>query len=186
MLMAHKIALDSNDVQATYFARAAGVARVAYNWALAEWRRQYDAYKADSARPKPSEAALRRQLNAIKREQYPWMLEVTKNAPQMAVIQLGEAFRNFFARRARYPRFRRKGELDRFTLANDQFKVDGRRIRIPKLGSVRMRESLRLTGRIMAASSAASACGGDGAGRGRKTTAKPASVKQEANSGFAQ
>jgi putative transposase len=44
------------------------VARFAYNWALAEWRRQYDAPKADSARPKPSEAALRHQRNAIKRD----------------------------------------------------------------------------------------------------------------------
>jgi len=39
MLIAHKIALDPNNVQATYFARAAGVARFAYNWALAAWGR---------------------------------------------------------------------------------------------------------------------------------------------------
>ena len=40
MIVAHKIALDPNDKQATYFARAAGTARFAYNWALAEWQRQ--------------------------------------------------------------------------------------------------------------------------------------------------
>ena len=101
MLIAHRIALDPNNVQATYLARAAGTARFAYNWALAEWKRQYEAWKADSTQPKPSQAALRRQLNAIKREQFPWMLEVTKNAPQMAIIQLGQAFANFFAKRAR-------------------------------------------------------------------------------------
>ncbi len=38
MLIAHKIALDPNNVQATCFARAAGTARFAYNWALAEWQ----------------------------------------------------------------------------------------------------------------------------------------------------
>ena len=86
MIIAHKIALDPNNVQATYFARAAGTARFAYNWALAEWKRQYEAWKQDSRLPKPSQAALRRQLNAIKREQFPWMLEVTKCAPQMAII----------------------------------------------------------------------------------------------------
>jgi putative transposase len=37
MLIAHKIALDPNNVQATYFAQAAGTARFAYNWALTEW-----------------------------------------------------------------------------------------------------------------------------------------------------
>ena len=151
MIVAHKIALDPNDKQATYFARAAGTARFAYNWALAEWQRQYEAWKQDNSLPKPSEAALRRQLNAIKREQFPWMLEVTKNAPQMAIIQLGEAFKNFFAGRAKYPKFRKKGVHDRFTLTNDQFSIDGCRIRIPNLGWVRMRESLRFNGKIMSA-----------------------------------
>jgi putative transposase len=151
MLIAHKIALDPNNAQATYLARAAGVARFAYNWALAEWTRQYEAHKADPAQPKPSQGALQRHLNAIKRAQFPWMLEVTKNAPQMAIMQLGDAFKNFFAGRARYPKFRKKGRDDRFTLTNDQFKVDGCRIHIPKLGWVRMRESLRFAGRIVSA-----------------------------------
>lgn len=151
MLIAHCIALDPNNAQATYLARAAGTARFAYNWALDEWKRQYEAWKADNSRLKPSQAALRRQLNALKHEQFPWMLEVTKNAPQMAIIQLGQAFQNFFAGRARYPRFRRKGVHDRFTLTNDQFSLDGSRIRIPNLGWVRMRETLRFTGKIISA-----------------------------------
>jgi putative transposase len=137
--------------RADYLARAAGVARFAYNWALAEWKSQYEAWKADNTQPKPSQAALRRQLNAIKREQFPWMLEVTKNAPQMAIIQLGQAFQNFFAGRARYPQFRKKGVHDRFTLTNDQFDIDACRIRIPNLGWVRMREALRFVGKIMSA-----------------------------------
>jgi len=152
MLVAHRIRLAPNNVQATHLARAAGTARFAYNWALNEWQKQYDICKADPTLPKPSEAALRRLLNSIRREHYPWMLEVTKNAPQMAIMQLGRAFENFFAGRARYPKFRKKGQDDRFTLSNDQFRVEDRRIRIPKLGWVRMRETLRFTGRIVSAS----------------------------------
>lgn len=152
MFLAHRIALEPNNVQATYLARAAGTARFAYNWALAEWQRQYEAWKATPTLPKPSEAALRRQLNAIKRVQFPWMLDVTKNAPQMAIMQLGQAFINFFDGRARYPTFRCKGRDDRFTLTNDQFSVEDKRIRIPKLGWVRMREALRFVGRIVSAS----------------------------------
>ncbi len=151
MLIAHKIALDPNNAQATYFDRAVGTARFAYNWALAEWQRQYEACKADPSLPKPSQMALRRQLNGIKAEQFPWMREVTKNAPQMAIIQLGQAFKNFFAGRAKHPKFRKKGLHDRFSLTNDQFSVDGSRIRIPNLGWVRMRETLRFTGKIMSA-----------------------------------
>ncbi|MCL2091798.1 MAG: hypothetical protein FWH11_11495 [Micrococcales bacterium] len=36
----------------------------------------------------------------IKAEQFPWMREVTKCAPQEAIIDLGRAFANFFAGRA--------------------------------------------------------------------------------------
>ncbi|MCY0899620.1 MAG: transposase, partial [Firmicutes bacterium] len=112
MILAHKIALDPNDGQETYFRKAAGTARFAYNWALHQWQQQSDAWKSDPTLPKPSEATLRRQLNAIKREQFPWMLEVTKNAPQMAIIHLGQAFQNFFAGTAAYPTFKKKGRHD--------------------------------------------------------------------------
>ncbi|MGF6652842.1 putative transposase [Paraburkholderia youngii] len=151
MILAHRIALDPNNTQATYFARAAGTARFAYNWALAEWKRQYEAYKADRTRSKPSQMALRRQLNATKRQQFPWMLEVTKCAPQLAIIQLGEAFKRFFFGQNRYPTPRRKGVDDRFSLSNDQFSIEGSRIRIPNLGWVRMREPLRFVGKIISA-----------------------------------
>ncbi len=145
MLLAHKIELNCNNKEATYFAKASGVARQAYNWALNEWQKEYE------SGGRPSETALRRKLNSIKREQFPWMLEVTKNAPQMAIIQLGQAFKNFFAKQADYPRFRKKWIDDRFTLTNDQFSVNDSRIRIPHLGWVRMRESLRFIGKIISA-----------------------------------
>ena len=105
----------------------------------------------DNSLPRPNQMALRRQLNAIKRSEFPWMLEVTKCAPQMAIVQLGEAFRNFFAKRAGYPKFRKKGVHDRFSISNDQFQIKDRRIRIPNLGWVRMREALRFRGKIVSA-----------------------------------
>src|SRR3990167_4462459 len=145
MLRAHKIELRANNKQATYFAKACGTARKAYNWGLEEWKKQYQ------AGGKPTEGALRRQLNSIKRKEFPWMLEVTKNAPQMAIMQLGNAFKNFFSKRAKYPTFRKKWIDDRFTLTNDQFAVNDSRIRIPPLGWVRMRESLRYKGKIVSA-----------------------------------
>ena len=58
MLTAHRIALDPNNRQATHFAKAAGTARFAYNWALAEWGRQYEAWKQDNTRPRPASLRL--------------------------------------------------------------------------------------------------------------------------------
>ncbi len=51
MLIAHKIALDPTNKQQTYFARSAGTARFAYNWALAEWKRLALARKDDPTLP---------------------------------------------------------------------------------------------------------------------------------------
>ncbi len=148
MILAHKIALDPNNLQETYFRKAAGTARFAYNWALAEWQQQYAAWQTDPTWPKPSDAALRRQLNAIKRDAFPWMLDVTKNAPPMAIMHLGQAFKNFFAGVAGYPTFKKKGQHVSFTLTNDQFTLKGSRVHIPKLGWVRMHEALRFVGKV--------------------------------------
>lgn len=153
MNLGHKIELRCNNEQRTYFAKASGTARFAYNWALAQWRAQYQAHKENPDNPKPAQGKLRKQLNAIKRTEFPWMLEVTKNAPQMAIIQLGEAFNRFFKGQARYPKLKKKGIRDSFTLTNDQFRLDDslKRIKIPNLGWVRLTEALRFKGKIMSA-----------------------------------
>lgn len=162
----HIIELKPNNKQATYFAKACGVARLAYNWALSEWKRQYeqdkkyrDTYQKlglpidETKLNKPSQGKLRKQLNAIKRTQFPFMLEVTKCSPQLAIMQLGDAFKRFFKGESKYPQFRKKGVNDRFSLSNDQFKLktinNKPYIQIPNLGLVRMRETLRFDGKIL-------------------------------------
>ena len=104
MIRGHIIQLSPNLEQRDYFARAAGVARFAYNWALDAWRDIYAVLTVDPTVPNTSEMELRRGLNALKEEQYPWMLEVTKCAPQMAIKNLRKAFTNFFEGRGAYPR----------------------------------------------------------------------------------
>ena len=148
MLIAHRIALDPTNKQRSYFAKGAGTARFAYNWALGEWRRLYEARKTDPALPQPTDAVLRRRLNEIKRATFPWMFDVTKCAAQEAIIDLGSAFRSFFEKRGRYPRFKKKGASDSFCAANEvgTFRIEDRRIKLPVIGWVRLRESPRFDG----------------------------------------
>lgn len=150
MILAHKIALDPNNVPETYCRKAAGIARFAYDWALDQWQQPYEAWTADPTLLKPSGAALRRPLNAVKRDAFPWRLEVTKNAPQRAIMHWGQVFPNFFAGTAEYPTFKKKDRHDSVSLTNDQFTVTGRTGHIPKLGCVRMHEPLRFVGRVVA------------------------------------
>ncbi len=143
MILAHKIRLYPNNKQKTYFKKACGVARFAYNWALARWNERYEAGE------KPNESELRKELNSIKKTEFPWMLEVTKCAPQQAIKDLGKAFSNFFKGKAGHPKLHRKFANDSFGISNDQCSVSGKSIRIPNLGKVRMAEELRFDGKIM-------------------------------------
>lgn len=144
MQKAHKIRLAPTNKQATGLAQASGTARFAYNWALAQWNEQYEARKVDPSLPAPSQYSLRRELNSIKRIQFPWMLESTKCAPQEAIIALGVAFKNFFAGHAKYPTFKKKNvTTESFRLSSGQFRIEGKRLRVPNIGWVKMREAVR-------------------------------------------
>src|SRR5207302_1745912 len=120
-----------------YFARAAGTSRFVWNWALAEWNRHYEAGE------KPTALKLKKQFNEIRREQFPWTWEVTKNASDQPFLDLGKAFTAFFEGKARRPRFKSKKRSKAGSyLANDQFEVGDHRICIPKLGWVNLAENL--------------------------------------------
>jgi putative transposase len=143
MLRTHQIALDLTKTQEAYCHRAAGVARFTYNWALAEWKRRY------AAGEKPTAAALKEQWNAIKHVQFPWVAEVHKDANQQPFTHLRTAFQQFFRHETRYPRFKKKGQHDSFYASNDKCALQGKRLRLPVLGWVRMREALRFPGKVM-------------------------------------
>ena len=151
MIKAHKIRLHPTPEQAHYFARAAGTARFTFNWAVAEWKRQYD------TGGKPSALALRTQFNEIKKEQFPWVYDVTKCAVEGAFMDVAAAFKNFFegrkaGRKTGFPKFKTKRRSRQaFYLANDKFTVGDHWIDVPKLGRVNMAESLRFTGKILSA-----------------------------------
>ena len=143
----HVIQLKPNNEQATYFEKACGCQRFVYNWGLATWNTEYEAGN------KPTGRCLKKQFNAIKHTEYPWIAEVTKCVVDTAFENLNTAFRNFFRTKnwKTYPKFHKKGVKDSFTVDNTKFVVDGKKIRIPKLGWVRMTEELRFDGKLMSA-----------------------------------
>ena len=159
--LAHKIELIPTTAQQEYFAKACGVSRFAYNWALATWNSQYKDWKEAEEEAKkngtinllskPKEYELRKQFNEIKGEQYPFVKEITKCAVQQSIKDVGIAFVRFFKKTSNYPQFHKKGRHDSFYMDNVSFKVVGKRIHIPKLGWVKMRENLRFYGKIMSA-----------------------------------
>jgi putative transposase len=151
MIRAHPIRLNPTPEQAHSFAKAAGTARYTFNWAVAEWKRQYEAGE------KPSALKLRTQFHALRKQQLPWTYDVTKCAIEGAFMDVAAAFKNFFegrkaGRQTGYPKFKTKRRARQsFYLSNDKFTVGDHWLSVPKLGRVNMAESLRFSGKILSA-----------------------------------
>ena len=138
----HKIRLVPNKTQETFLRQSCGCARYAYNWAVATWDEQYRNGE------KPNVYAIKKEWTKNKPE---WAYEVPKDAPLNAILNLGKGFDAFFKGNADVPHFHKKGVHESFTVNNDKFSLDGNRIRLPKIGWIRMRESLRFEGKISSA-----------------------------------
>jgi len=144
-MLAHQIRLVPNRHQEEYFGKACGISRFAWNWGLSEWkRRQAAGEKVDGLK-------LKKDFNAQKPVDFPWTYEVTKYASQQPFLHLQAAFRRFFEGKSHYPRFKRKGVKDSFYVGGDPIQLSGLRIRIPRLGWVRMREEVRFRGKVVSA-----------------------------------
>lgn len=87
----------------------------------------------------------------MKGREYPWVYEVHKDVNQQPFSNLQKAFARFFRGEAGYPTFKKKGTHDSFYVSNDKLKVDGKRLYIPRLGWVKMREVVRFDGRVLGA-----------------------------------
>jgi putative transposase len=155
MQRAHKIRLNPTPEQQAYFRKAVGTARFVYNWGLSQVK-----CALDEGRTPATALDLKARFNALKREQFPWVYQVTKCVVEGAFRNLGAALANFRAskrgvrkgKRMGFPNYKRKkGGAGSFYLANDKFRVEGQWIRIPKLGQVNMTESLRFVGKILGA-----------------------------------
>lgn len=146
MILSHKIELDTTCKQRAYFARCCGTARFVWNRALATWNELY------ATGEKPNGMALKRQFNAKKYEIFPWLRDVHRDCHSQPFSNLQRAFVAFFKGIAKRPTFKKRGKCrDSFYLANDVFRLDAEAVVFPKIGRVRLTESLRFTGKIMGA-----------------------------------
>ena len=147
---AYRYELNPNAKQRTLLAKHAGVARFTFNWGLARRVEQYE-------RDKTSTNAIvqHRELNALKKTDFPWMYEVSKCAPQEALRDLDKAFKNFFrglkhGQKIGFPKFKRKGVNDSCRLTG-AIHVKDKAVQLPRLGVIRLKETPAVDGRILSA-----------------------------------
>jgi len=146
MTLAHRIEIQPTIKQQRYLWQACSTARFTWNWALAEWNRQY------AAGGKPKATDLKRRFNAIKYERFPWLKGIHRDAHAQPFAQIAGAWRNFFEGRAERPKFKKKGKCrDAFYVANDKFRILANGISLPMVGEVKAREHLRFNGEVQGA-----------------------------------
>ena len=74
-----------------------------------------------------------------------WLKEVSSEIPQQALKDLGESFKNFFNKQSSYPRFKKKGKCEiSFFHLNNKFIVEGNKVKLEKIGYVKMKDEGRL------------------------------------------
>ena len=141
---AHKIKLKPNKAQAVMLSKTAGTARYAYNWALAE---AYKSWKDTGKNPSVYELS-----NRWTAEKPEWASETARTSQTRAILNTKSAYKKFFenlkagvyaGKQVIHPSFKRKGVHDSFYVDNAHAKLCGRHIKLPRVGSVRMRELLR-------------------------------------------
>ncbi|HAG84446.1 MAG TPA: transposase, partial [Cyanobacteria bacterium UBA12227] len=143
MLLGFKTELKVNNKQQTQLAKHCGVARHAWNWGLALTKNILDHNKTNPEdRIKfPSAIDLHKWLVAMVKPECPWYYEVSKCAPQYALRQLSEAWKQAFQKIKQPPRFKKKGRGDSFTV-DGSLTVDHFRVKVPVIGWLKTYERL--------------------------------------------
>ena len=144
LLRAVKIRLYPNRDQATLLAKTLGCKRFIWNQMLADRQAWYREHGTSIGKSRKTE----KEWKVL----YPFLRDVDSIALQQARIDLDTAHVNFFAGRAKFPRFKSKhGDQSYRTInVNGNVQIDPahRKIKLPKLGWITYRDTRVITGTI--------------------------------------
>lgn len=162
--LSHKIEVLANNKQKIHFRKAFGCSRLAYNWGLAKWQEYY------KQGIKKSHLELKKEFNAIKKSEFPFVYEVSKYATQQPFLNLNLAFQKFFRDlkqgKVSYPRFKKKRDnFGSYYIGGDQVVLSdsnknskkynklhtntkAQYLKVPNLGYVKLAEKVRFNGKI--------------------------------------
>jgi putative transposase len=160
----YRYELKVNNNERTRLSQCAGTSRFAWNWGLAD---RNDRYQNNTGNERFTDAMKQhKQLNALKRTEFPWMYNYSKCVPQEALRDLDRAFQNFYQnwkerqagktkRYVGFPQFKKKGRCKESFRLNGTIRVflATKQIQLPRLGKLRLKErpKVPLSARILSA-----------------------------------
>lgn len=144
---AYKYELQPNGEQRRQMRRFAGSCRFVFNKALALQKERYE-----RGEKRLGYAGLCKELTQWRNStKTPWLADAPVHPLQQTLKDLERAYANFFAKRADFPRFKKKGQRDSFRYPDPkQIKLDqaNSRLFLPKLGWLRYRNSRDVLGDV--------------------------------------
>ena len=146
-LQAFKFELMPSGERQRDMRRFAGACRFVFNKALALQKENYDAGGRFIGY-----VAMAKHLTAWRNgSETPWLKDATVHPLQHSLKDMERAYKNFFAKRAAFPRFKKRDQRDSFRYPDPkQIKLDqaNSRIFLPKLGWIRYRNSRDVLGEV--------------------------------------
>ena len=140
----HQIEIQPNNKQVTLINQHCGYARVARNYALSTFKEGLDNNEWLSAYD------IRKQFNAEKDKLYPWCRSLSQNASKNGIGNFEDAVKRWKSGQNRFPVYKKRSDSQSYQADNgrETVKVSGRRISLPRIGWIRLREGLRWSGEI--------------------------------------
>lgn len=147
-MLGFKFRIYPNKTQQELINRTLGCCRFVYNHFLAirrdEWTANHNSVTCNQT------SAM---LTSLKRyEEYSWLKQADSVALQESLKNLDTAYQNFFKRHSRYPRFKSKHNHSQSYRTRNQrnaIRIVDKRIKLPKIGTVKIKQSREFKGRIL-------------------------------------
>ena len=138
----HKIALRPTDTQKFWFSQQCGYARFAYNAALSDFKAGLD---DDDFR---SFIDLNNRFNQAKKA-FDWTKGMDQRAALYGIRNLSEGVKRWKDKLNAFPKYKKRGSKQSYTTDEQSVRVEGKCIKFPKIGWVRMFQELRFKGEII-------------------------------------
>lgn len=138
MILSKKIRIIPNAQQEQQLWKSVGTARFIYNWTLAK---QEENYK--NGGKFISNNDLRKEITILKKNEIPWLKEVSNNVAKQAVKDACDAYKKFFKGLADKPKFKsRRKARPSFYNDTSKLKVKSKMVLIEKVGWIKTSEQV--------------------------------------------
>lgn len=155
-MKAYKYRIYPNADQRELFAQHFGCARHVYNWALTLKQQHYEEHKKNLSR-----FELQHLLVAAKKQEKQWLAEVNSQTLLSALLHLHVAFTNFFEKRAKFPRFKKKYSSNQAFQCPQHVVIDAKKslLHLPKIKGIKIKLHRAFAGIIKTVTIKRSSCG---------------------------